>query len=80
MKSKLSQTLKDMRSKLFESQRDPFLYGEYGWMVDFSPDSVANIALRKTDVINFAAANEGNLYNNLFFKVGLRRSLNREGA
>ena len=69
VKSKLSLTLKDMRSKLFESQKDPYLYGDYAWMVDFSPSSVANMALRKTDVINFAAANEGNLYNNLFFKV-----------
>ena len=69
MKSKLSLTLEDMRSKLFESQKDPFLYDQYAWMVDFSPSSVANIALRKTDLINFAAANEGNLYNNLFFKV-----------
>ena len=69
VKSKLSLTLEDMRSKLFESQKDPFLYGQYAWMVDFSPNSVANIALRKTDLINFAAANEGNLYNNLFFKV-----------
>ena len=76
MKSKLSETLKDMRSKLFESQKDPFLYGDYGWMVDFSPNSVANIALRKTDVINFAAANEGNLYNNLFFKVRLENTTN----
>ena len=69
MKSKLSLTLEDMRSKLFESRKDPYLYGDYAWMVDFSPSSVANMALRKTDVINFAAANEGNLYNNLFFKV-----------
>ena len=45
-------------------------------MVDFSPNSVANIALRKTDVINFAAANEGNLYNNLFFKVRLENTTN----
>ena len=64
MKSKLSLTLKDMRSKLFESQKDPFLYGDYGWMVDFSPNSVVNMVLRRTDT-----ANEENLYNNLFFEV-----------
>ena len=38
-------------------------------MVDFGVDSVVNLALRKTDVLNFAAFNEGNLYNNLFYKV-----------
>ena len=69
VKSKLRLTLEDMRKKLFESQRDDGMYNDNRWMVDFSPSSVANMALRKTDVINFAAANEGNLYNNLFFKV-----------
>ena len=69
MKSKLRLTLQDMRKRLFESEKEDFLYGDYGWMVDFSPSSVANMALRKTDLVNFAAANEGNLYNNLFFKV-----------
>ena len=39
------------------------------WVVDISPDSVANLALRKLDLDNFIHNNEGNLYNNLFFKV-----------
>ena len=41
--------------------------------MDFTPNSLANIALRKTDMTNFALNNEGNHYNNLFYKVlGLR--------
>ena len=39
------------------------------WVVKPDPDSVASIALRKTDLKNFMINNEGNLYNNLFFKV-----------
>ena len=74
VKSSLKLTLEDMRSKLFESQKDEGLYDGFGWMVDFSPSSVANMALRKTDLLNFAAANEGNLYNNLFYKVRLNLS------
>ena len=69
MRSELDLTLDDLRMRLFQSEKDESLYDNYGWMVDFSPSSVANMALRKTDRINFAAANEGNLYNNLFFKV-----------
>ena len=74
VKSSLKLTLEDMRSKLFETQKDEGLYDGFGWMVDFSPSSVANMALRKTDLLNFAAANEGNLYNNLFYKVRLNLS------
>ena len=40
-----------------------------GWILDFSLDSVVNLNLRKTDEENFAVFNEGNLYNNLFYKV-----------
>ena len=40
-----------------------------GWILDFSLDSVVNLNLRKTDKENFAVFNEGNLYNNLFYKV-----------
>ena len=42
---------------------------DLGWIVDFSLDSVVNLNLRKTDKENFAVFNEGNLYNNLFYKV-----------
>ena len=64
MKSKLRPTLEDMRKKLFESQRDDGMYNDNRWMVDFSPNSVVNMVLRRTDT-----ANEENLYNNLFFEV-----------
>ena len=46
---------------------------ELGWVLDFSLDSVVNVNLRKTDLENFAVFNEGNLYNNLFYKVILHR-------
>ena len=40
-----------------------------GWMLDFSPDSVINTALRKENLMDFAMFNEGNVYNKIFFKV-----------
>ena len=64
MRSKLRLTLEDMRKKLFESQRDDGMYNNNRWMVDFSPNSVVNMVLRRTDT-----ANEENLHNNLFFEV-----------
>ena len=42
---------------------------DLGWIVDFTLDSIVNLNLRKTDQANFAVFNEGNLYNNLFYKV-----------
>ena len=50
-------------------------YGEMRWVVDFTPESVANLALRKTDLDNFIYNNEGNLYNNLFYKVTVKTIL-----
>lgn len=44
-------------------------FKDLGWILDFSLDSVVNLNLRKSDKENFAVFNEGNLYNNLFFKV-----------
>ena len=41
----------------------------YGWMVDFEPDSILNIQLRKTDIANFALNNEGNIYNHIINQV-----------
>ena len=38
-------------------------------MIDFEPDSVLNMKLRKKDVTNYALNNEGNIYNNLINKV-----------
>ena len=49
-----------------ELENDP---SHMKWVVDSTPDSVANLALRKVDLDNFMFNNEGNLYNNLFFKV-----------
>ena len=66
-----------MKEVLFEiprSRKDvPKSNLDNGWIMDFTPNSLANIALRKTDMTNFALNNEGNHYNNLFYKVlGLR--------
>ena len=73
MKSKLPLTLADMKRVLYSApeQRDdvPDRFRDFSWVMDFSPESIANIALRKTDRLNFAVDNEGNLYNNLFYKV-----------
>ena len=73
MGSKLPQTLADMKKGLYQiprSRKDvPTSNLDYGWIMDFTPNSIANIALRKTDMTNFALNNEGNHYNNLFYKV-----------
>ena len=73
MKSNLPLTLANMRRVLFSvpSERDdvPKSSKDFGWVMDFSPKSIANIALRKTDMASFAVDNEGNLFNNLFYKV-----------
>ena len=46
------------------------LHGIYdSVLIDFTPDSVTNLRLRKSDKLNFALNNEGNLYNNLINKV-----------
>ena len=74
----LPETIKDMKGKLFDINpermhdgSDPNVWQkiEFGWAVDFDVNSFVNLALRKTDIKNFAALNEGNLYNNLFDKV-----------
>lgn len=65
-------TLLDMKYKLFDVAywRDEVAGSStLGWVTNFRVDAPANLKLRKTDVINFAAFNEGNLYNNLFLKV-----------
>ena len=74
LKSLLPKTLLDMKRKLWTvpDNRDDVVYEDrnFGWITDFdNVDSVANVALRKTDLLNFAIFNEGNLYNNLFFMV-----------
>ena len=67
MKSSLLDVARTARS---EVERE--IYGDYGWMVDFEPDSVINMRLRKKkDVTSFALNNEGNIYNNLINKVKL---------
>ena len=77
----LPETIKEMKKKLFEinnermhNSGDPNIWQkvEFGWAVEFDVNSFVNLALRKTDVKNFAALNEGNLYNNLFDKVSFK--------
>ena len=60
-----------MKSALYAMPwRDGLEEREYmDWITDFNVDSPANLKLRKTDLLNFAAFNEGNLFNNLFLKV-----------
>ena len=78
MKSKLPLTLADMKRVLYSVpvQRDdvPDTFRDSNWVMDFGPESIANMALRKTDILSFVVHNEGNLYNNLFYKV--TRSVN----
>ena len=76
VKGKLVKTIKDMKEKLLEVGRDAVPkheFGNLGWMVDFSPDSIINLMLRKTDVKSFAMFNEGNIYNALFNKVNTHK-------
>ena len=68
----LPETMLDMKRALFEVPywRDEVAdYSDLGWTSDFAVDSVTNMRLRKSDLLNFAVFNEGNLYNSLFFKV-----------
>ena len=79
VKAKLPNTLKDMKEKLWSvpEKRDLDNYKNRQWITDFGgddggerlADSVANLALRKTDFLNFALFREGNMLNNLFYKV-----------
>ena len=67
-----------MKKKLWmvPDTRDLRDYKDMKWITDFGgddgerlADSVANMALRKTDLRSFAFFREGNLLNNLFYKV-----------
>ena len=78
VKTKLPNTLKDMKEKLWSvpEKRDLDNYKNRQWVTDFGgedgdrlADSVANLALRKTDLLNFALFREGNMLNNLFYQV-----------
>ena len=78
VKTKLPNTLKDMKEKLWSvpEKRDLDHHKNRQWVTDFGgedgerlADNVANLALRKTDPLNFALFREGNLLNNLFYKV-----------
>ena len=75
VQGKLNNTMNHMKERLLrKSQRtwrhiDEDLYGGLNWMVDFGPDSVVNMKLRKKDVTNYALNNEGNIYNSLINKV-----------
>ena len=80
MKSKLALTLEDMKKVLFQVPKDrddvPQSLRHNGWIMDFGPKSLTNIALRKKDMTSFALNNEGNLFNNLFYKVKFQRETN----
>ena len=76
LKNKLPKMFANLKTQLYEPPYfrdtiDEEVSGYYrlGWMVDFSPDSVINTALRKENILDFAMANEGNVYNSLFNKV-----------
>ena len=78
VKPKLEKTLEEMRRGFYEVSNDrsdvPWELKKWGWIVDFSPDSVTNLRLRKDDdIMNFALNHEGNLYNALFNKVKFSR-------
>ena len=76
VKSKLENTLPQLLNSIYDydwDRQDELEFGDNerdrSWAVKPDPESVASIALRKTDLKNFMINNEGNLYNNLFFKV-----------
>ena len=75
VKSQLSKTMPHLFKSIHEVDRERYEELEtwpedMSWVVKSAPDdSLANLALRKTDLRNFMINNEGNLYNNLFFKV-----------
>ena len=55
--------------RLLEAEAGEQQQGAGGGLASGLVNNVANIALRKTDLWNFALFHEGNLHNNLFFKV-----------
>ena len=73
VKEKLKLTLEDMRRVFYQPDSDrsdiPGEQRRLGWILDFSPDSVTNLKLRKEDMMNYALNHEGNLYNAMFYKV-----------
>ena len=60
-----------MKKKFFDMGRDRGLHGTFmgSILADFTPDSIINLMLRKSDKLNFALNNQGNLYNYLINKV-----------
>ena len=73
VKTKLAKTLEHMRKVFYvvsnERSDVPWELKKWGWILDFTPDSVTNLKLRKNELMNFALNNEGNLYNAMFNKV-----------
>ena len=78
VKTKLAKTLADMKRVFYgvshERSDVPRELYKWGWITDFTPDSVTNLKLRKNDIMNFALNNEGNLYNAMFNKVKYLKS------
>lgn len=81
----LPKTVQDIKEKLWQipSNRNELSgLDNFGWVIEYDDvDSIANLALRKSDILNFAIFNEGNLYNNLFFKIDkkLKQSCDSNG-
>ena len=68
----MNKTLIDMKRKLWmvPDNREDIKTEKFNWITDFDDiNGVGNLALRKTDKINFAIFNEGNIFNNLFYKA-----------
>ena len=63
-----------MKKRFFDMGRERGLHGTFSngmgsILADFTPDSIINLMLRKSDKLNFALNNQGNLYNYLINKV-----------
>ena len=63
-----------MKKRFFDMGRERGLHGTFNnrmgsILADFTPDSIINLMLRKSDKLNFALNNQGNLYNYLINKV-----------
>ena len=71
IQSKLTKTIEDMKKNLWKvpESRTDIEEKDSVWMVERDNNSPGSVALRKTDLRNFAMNFEGNLPNNMFYKV-----------
>ena len=64
--------MSEMKKLLYNTHENHYGDDSLEWITDFSPDSSINTLIRKStrsDLINFAMFNEGNVYNKLINKV-----------